>query len=328
MNAAVLLEPRTPLRLMDLPIPKPVGRQVLVKVSACGVCRTDLHIVDGELTRPKLPLVCGHQIVGTIAGKGNRARRFRIGTRVGVPWLASACGDCSYCKRGDENLCDRPQFTGYTVDGGFAEYAVADERYCLALPDRFGDAEAAPLLCAGLIGYRALSMVRDARLLGLYGFGAAAHLITQVAVHRGVTVYAFTKEDDEKGRSFARSLGACWAGSSNDDPPHALDAAIIFAPAGELVPVALKAIVPGGAVVCAGIHMSDIPSFPYALLWGERSIRSVANLTRRDGREFMRLVREIPLTVAMTRYPLSEVNKALDDLRAGKVKGSAVVTVG
>ena len=283
MLAMVLESPRTPLRELDWPSPEPGPGQILLRVHACGVCRTDLHVVDGELTEPKLPLVPGHEIVGTVVEKGEGAEEFRIGERVGVPWLGFTCGHCKYCLAGRENLCDFARFTGYNIDGGYAEYTLADERYCFPLPAIYTDAEAAPLLCAGLIGYRALVMAGDARRLGLYGFGAAAHIIAQVARHQGREVYAFTRAGDVAGQQFARGLGAVWAGASDTRPPSELDAAIIFAPVGSLVPAALRAVGKGGIVVCAGIHMSDIPAFPYEILWGERSVRSVANLTRRDG---------------------------------------------
>jgi propanol-preferring alcohol dehydrogenase len=326
VKAAVLVRPKRPLEVRDLPVPVPAAGQLLIRVAACGVCRTDLHIVDGELVSPKLPLVPGHEIVGRIEATGGRGSKYLIGERVGVPWLGSTCGACYYCRKGAENLCDRPQFTGYTLDGGFAEYAVADERFCFPIPDGFSDLEAAPLLCAGLIGYRALTFAGNVRYLGIYGFGAAAHIITQVAVHQGRIIYAFTKKGDEEGRKFARSLGANWAGTSSDGPPHSLDAAIIFAPVGALVPVALRALVRGGIVVCAGIHMSDIPSFPYGILWGERAVRSVANLTRRDGEEFLTLAAEVPVRTKVKRYALDEVNSALEDLRSGNLTGAAVIT--
>jgi alcohol dehydrogenase, propanol-preferring len=327
MKAAVLLQPHSPFEIRDLPVPVPADHQLLIKVSACGLCRTDLHIIDGELASPKLPLVCGHQIVGRVAGIGRSVRRFTEGMRIGVPWLGATDGSCYYCRSGSENLCLRPQFTGYTIDGGFAEYAVADARYCFTLPECFTDVEAAPLLCAGFIGYRALRFTDAARYIGLYGFGAAAHLVAQVAVHQGRVVYAFTRENDAEGQRFARSLGASWAGASTQAPPHALDAAIIFAPLGDIVPLALKSLGRGGVAVCAGIHMSDIPSFPYELLWGERTLRSVANLTRRDGEEFLTVAAEIPLKVAATTYSLLEINRAVEDLRAGRVTGSAVITL-
>ncbi len=325
MRAAILRKPHTPLVIMDVPAPTPGEREVLIKVSACGVCRTDLHIIDGELPSLKSPLICGHQIVGTVVACGEGSTRFAVGDRIGVPWLASTCGVCRQCGEGRENLCDQAHFTGYTVDGGFAELTVADERFCFPVPAGFGDREAAPLLCAGLIGFRALSFAGEARRLGFYGFGAAAHILTQAAVFLGKTVYAFTRDNDHEGRAVARSLGAAWAGSSAEAPPEPLDAAIIFAPAGELVPLALRACAKGGAVICAGIHMSDIPAFPYAILWGERSIRSVANLTRKDGEEFLRLAAAIPIKTSVTVYSLPDINRALDDLRSGAISGSAVI---
>ena len=321
----MLLEaPRSPLRPADLPEPEPGPGQVLIRVHVCGVCRTDLHVVDGELPDPKLPLVVGHQIVGTVERGGER---FVPGTRVGVPWLGWADGTCRYCRSGRENLCDEARFTGYHLDGGYAERVVADERFCFAIPEGYQDLQAAPLLCAGLIGYRSLRMTGDAERLGLYGFGASAHIVAQVAKHQGRKVFAFTRAGDEEGQAFARSLGADWAGSSDDRPPEPLDAAIIFAPVGALVPSALAATARGGIVVCAGIHMSDVPSFPYELLWGERSIRSVANLTRRDGEEFLELAPRVPVRTVVRSYRLEEANEALDDLRAGRFEGSAVLSV-
>ncbi len=283
MRAMVLSEPDRPLRQLDIAMPEPGPDQLLIRVNACGVCRTDLHIKDGELNRPKLPLVMGHEIIGTVVKKGLKVERFFIGDRVGVPWLGYTCGECKYCCSGKENLCDSAGFTGYTIDGGYAEYTKADQRFCFHIPDFYSDAEAAPLLCAGLIGYRSLVMAGDAEHLGIYGFGAAAHIVAQVAKYRGQKIYAFTRPGDNESRQFALELSAEWAGDSTVKPPHSLDAAILFAPAGELVPLSLKALAKGGTVVCAGIHMSDIPSFPYSILWGERSICSVANLTRRDG---------------------------------------------
>jgi propanol-preferring alcohol dehydrogenase len=291
------------------------------------VCRTDLHVVDGELTEPKLPLVPGHEIVATVAGKGERVERFAIGDRVGVPWLGFTCGVCRYCRNGRENLCDRARFTGYQIDGGYAEYTLADQRYTFALPAGYGDAEAAPLLCAGLIGYRSLVMAGDAHRLGLYGFGAAAHLIAQVARHQGREVYAFTRTNDAEGQQFARQLGAVWAGASEEMPPVELDAAILFAPVGGLVPLALRAVAKGGTVVCAGIHMSDIPSFPYRLVWGERTVRSVANLTRRDGEEFLALAPRVPVRAEVQTFPLAQANEALTRLRTGQVRGAAVLVM-
>jgi len=325
MLAMVLESPGTPLRELDWPKPKPGPGQILLRVHACGVCRTDLHVVDGELTQPKLPLVPGHEIVGTVVEKGEGAGEFRIGERVGVPWLGFTCGRCKYCLVGRENLCDFARFTGYNIDGGYAEYTLADERYCFPLPATYSDAEAAPLHCAGLIGYRALVMAGDARRLGLYGFGAAAHIIAQVACHQGREVYAFTRAGDTAGQQFARGLGAVWAGDSETRPPSELDAAIIFAPVGSLVPTALRAVSKGGIVVCAGIHMSDIPSFPYELLWGERSVRSVANLTRRDGREFLKLAPLVPVRTQVQTFGLQDANKALTNLRSGQIEGAAVL---
>jgi propanol-preferring alcohol dehydrogenase len=325
MRALVLKTPRTRLEEVDLPIPKPEPEQVLIRVHACGVCRTDLHIVDGELPEPKLPLVPGHEIVGTVAQKGQKVDRFAIGDRVGVPWLGSTCGTCRYCRAGRENLCDQARFTGYEIDGGYAEFTLADQHYVFALPDTFGDAEAAPLLCAGLIGYRSLILAGEARRLGLYGFGAAAHIIAQVAVHQGRQVFAFTRPGDHQGQQFARELGAVWSGASDSLPPEELDAAIIFAPVGNLVPTALRAVARGGTVVCAGIHMSDIPSFPYRLLWGERTVRSVANLTRRDGEEFLALAPRVPVHTEVQTFRLSEANEALASLRSGRIQGAAVL---
>jgi propanol-preferring alcohol dehydrogenase len=327
MQAMVLERQGAPLRGADLPEPRLGPGEVRVTVHACGVCRTDLHIVDGDLAEPKLPLVPGHQVVGEVVEAGEGAERFAIGERVGIPWLGWTDGECRYCRSGRENLCENALFTGYQLDGGYAQLAVADERYCLPLPPGTDDVETAPLLCAGLIGFRALRMCGDAERLGLYGFGSSAHIICQVAVHQGRRVFAFTRPGDGDGQAFARELGAEWAGGS-DELPEELDAAIVFAPVGPLVPVALRALSPGGAVVCAGIHMSDIPAFPYEILWGERQIRSVANLTRRDGEEFLAIVGEAPVRVAATEYPLERANQALDDLRAGRLTGSAVLRVG
>jgi propanol-preferring alcohol dehydrogenase len=325
MRALLLDAPRTPLRLVDLPDPAPGPGQVLVRVAACGVCRTDLHIVDGELPDPRSPLIPGHQIVGTVEAMGAGTGRFARGARVGVPWLGSTCGRCRYCIAGRENLCGAARFTGYQIDGGFAEYAVADERFCFAIPDTFTSRQAAPLLCAGLIGWRSLVAAGDGERLGLYGFGAAAHIVIQVARHQGRRVYAFVRPGDEAARRFALDLGAVWAGPSDAPPPEELDAAIIFAPAGELVPRALRAVARGGTVVCGGIHMSDIPSFPYELLWGERTLQSVANLTRRDGEEFLALAPAIPVRTEVRLYSLEEAGRALDDLRAGRLRGAAVI---
>jgi alcohol dehydrogenase, propanol-preferring len=323
MRAMVLDAPGTELRLADLPVPEPAEGEVLVEVAACAVCRTDLHVVDGELPDPKLPLVLGHQIVGRVVEGGGR---FEPGERMGIPWLGWTDGDCRYCRSGRENLCERARFTGYQLDGGYAEYAVADERFCFQLPESYSDVHAAPLLCAGLIGYRSLRLAGDAERLGLYGFGASAHLVAQVARHQGRRVFAFTRAGDEEGQRFARSLGAEWAGGS-DERPEELDAAIIFAPVGALVPVALKALAKGGVVVCAGIHMSDIPSLPYELLWGERAVRSVANLTRLDGEEFLRIAPQVPINTEVEAFALDEANEALRRLRAGEIRGSAVLTI-
>jgi alcohol dehydrogenase, propanol-preferring len=328
MRAMVFERQQEPLRETQLPDPEPGPGQVLISVAACGVCRTDLHIVDGDLAEPKLPLVPGHQIVGTVVAGGEGAERFEVGERIGVPWLGWADGECRYCLEGRENLCDRARFTGYDVDGGYAELVVADERFCFRLDPSLTDPGAAPLLCAGLIGYRALRVVGDAERLGLYGFGASAHILCQVAVHQGRRVFAFTREGDEEGMAFARSLGAEWAGSSEERPPEQLDGAIVFAPVGPLMPAALRASAKGARVISAGIHMTDIPAFPYELLWGERSLGSVANLTRRDGEEFLELAPRVPVHTEVSLYPLAEANAALDDLRAGRLRGAAVLVVG
>ena len=327
MRAMVLEAPGRPLRAAELPDPVAAAGDVLLRVRACGVCRTDLHLRDGELAAGHLPLVLGHQIVGEVL-RPDAAGTHAAGARVGVPWLGWTCGACRYCRSGRENLCERARFTGRDVDGGYAELAVADARFCLPLPPEgdYPDLQVAPLLCGGLIGYRALRMAGDAERLGLYGFGAAAHMVCQVAVHEGRAVYAFTRPGDEAGQTFARRLGAAWAGPSEQAPPEPLDAAIVFAPAGALVPAALKALAPGGTVVCAGIHMSDIPSFPYADLWRERSIRSVANLTRADGIAFLALAPTIPVRTTVTTYPLEQAEQALADLRAGAFEGAAVLT--
>jgi propanol-preferring alcohol dehydrogenase len=316
-----------PLRDVLLPDPVPAAGQLLIDVHACGICRTDLHLIDYELPHPKRPVIPGHEIVGTVAAVGPGVSGFNVGERVGVPWVGHTCGHCRYCLSGRENLCDEPGFTGYTIDGGYAELTVADNRYCFHLPDRYSDVEAAPLLCAGLIGYRTLAMAGDAQRIGIYGFGAAAHIVAQVALHQGRTVYAFTRDGDVAAQQLALRLGATWAGSSNEAAPDELDAALLFAPVGGLVPIALKAVVKGGIVVCGGIHMSDIPSFPYDFLWGERRVVSVANLTREDGLVFMRLAAEIPLDIETTRYPLGEANQALADLREGKLTGAAVLAI-
>jgi alcohol dehydrogenase, propanol-preferring len=323
----VLDSPGEPLRDAEVPEPEPGPEQVLLRVHACAVCRTDLHVVDGELPDPKLPLIPGHQIVGAVEEVGGRVDRFAVGDRVGVPWLGYTDGACRYCLTGRENLCDNARFTGYQTDGGYAGYTVADHRFCFPIPEGYPDLQAAPLLCAGLIGYRSLRAAGDAERLGLYGFGASAHIIIQVAVHQGREVFAFTRDGDEEGQSFARELGAAWAGGSNEPPPEELDAAIIFAPVGALVPAALEAVAKGGVVVCAGIHMSDIPSFRYEILWGERSVRSVANLTRRDGEEFLALAPEVPVHTEVVPFPLEEANEGLNALRAGKIRGAAVLVV-
>ena len=328
MKALLLDGVRRSLRTAEIPRPEPGPGQVLLAVRACGVCRTDLHVLDGELSDPKLPLVLGHEIVGTVAGVGPGGERFTHGQRVGVPWLGWTCGVCRYCRSGRENLCERARFTGYQLDGGYAEYAVADARYCFVLPDGYRDLEAAPLLCAGLIGYRSLVATGDALRIGLYGFGAAAHIVAQVAHAQGRRIFAFTRPGDEEGQQFARALGAEWAGGSDTAAPEPLDAAIIFAPAGGLVPVALRAVARGGTVVCAGIHMSDIPTFPYDILWGERVVRSVANLTRRDGEEFLTLAPRVPVRPTIEPYPLERATEALERLRAGRVRGAAVLEIG
>jgi propanol-preferring alcohol dehydrogenase len=322
MRAMVLRAAGTPLEQAELPDPQPGTGQALVRVRACGVCRTDLHVFDGELPPPKLPLVLGHEIVGEVVSSRGR---FEPGDRVGVPWLGWTCGECAYCLTGRENLCDRARFTGYDTDGGYAELCVADERFCFPVPDGFADVQAAPLLCAGLIGYRSLRVAGDAARIGLYGFGAAAHIVCQVALHEGREVYALTRSGDDDAQAFARSLGATWAGDTATRPPAELDAAILFAPAGELVPTALGHVRKGGSVVCAGIHMSDIPSFPYELLWGERVVRSVANLTRSDGEEFLRIAALVPVETRVEELPLGSANEALACLRAGDVRGALVL---
>ncbi|GAA4404246.1 zinc-dependent alcohol dehydrogenase family protein [Quisquiliibacterium transsilvanicum] len=323
---AMLFEGRPgELAARELPAPVPGPGQLRLAVRTCGVCRTDLHVVDGELESPKRPVVPGHEIVGIVEALGPGATRFAIGQRVGVPWLGMTCGECAWCRSGRENLCPQARFTGYQLDGGYAEQAVADERFCFVLPALYDDLEAAPLLCAGLIGYRALKMAGEARRLGIYGFGAAAHLVAQVAGRQGREVYAYTRPGDTAAQAFARRLGAAWAGGSDESGPQPLDAAIIFAPVGSLVPAALRVLAPGGTVVCAGIHMSDIPSFPYALLWGERCVRSVANLTRADGEEFLRIAGQAKLRTELTEVPLAAARQALDDLRAGRQVGAAVL---
>jgi alcohol dehydrogenase, propanol-preferring len=325
MRAMTLDRPGVPLVMRERQTPAPSRGEVLVEIAACGVCRTDLHVVDGELPHPKLPIVPGHEIVGRVAALGAGGSTFSVGDRIGVPWLGWTCGVCPYCRADRENLCDASLFTGYTRDGGYGTHAIADARYCFALPEGVGDAEAAPLLCAGLIGWRSYRMAGDGRALGLYGFGAAAHILAQVAAWQGRRVYAFTRAGDAAAQDFARSLGACWAGGSDELPPEPLDAAIIFAPVGALVPAALRAVKKGGRVVCGGIHMSDIPSFPYAILWEERQIVSVANLTRADAHEFLALAPKVGLRTEVTLYPLAEANLALDDLRSGRLQGAAVL---
>jgi propanol-preferring alcohol dehydrogenase len=326
MRAMIFDAAKRPLRLAeDVPAPRPGLGEVLIRVAACGVCRTDLHIVDGELDQPKLPLVPGHEIVGTVAELGANVANLAVGDRVGVPWLGRVCGHCAYCLSGRENLCDGARFTGYHIDGGYASFTVADARFCFKLPSSYGDVEAAPLLCAGLIGYRALRLAGTVERLGLYGFGAAAHIAAQVARHRGQRVFAFTRPGDRDAQEFARALGACWAGGSDETPPELLDAALIFAPVGALVPAALAATAKGATVVCAGIHMSDIPGFAYRLLWGERHLRSVANLTRADGDEFLALAPKVPVRTSTVAFPLTEANEALRRLRDGEITGAAVL---
>jgi len=327
MRAMVMDAAKTPLKERQIPIPKPGRGQVLIRVCACAVCRTDLHVIDGELTSPKSALTPGHEVVGRVVENGKDATRFTLNTRVGIPWLGWTCGVCRYCRAGRENLCENAKFTGYTLDGGYADFALADERFCLPIPESYSDVDAAPLLCAGLIGYRCLVKAKDAERLGIYGFGAAAHIICQIAKHQGRRVFAFTRPGDVKGQHFAMSLGAAWAGDAGSRPPEELDAAIIFAPSGPLVPDALRALGRGGTVICGGIHMSDIPAFPYEILWQERSICSVANLTRQDGEDFFHLAADIPLKISTTPYPLSQANEALNDLRAGRLHGAAVLTM-
>ena len=325
MRAMILKSAKEKLHLESVPIPQPSPQQLLLKVLACGVCRTDLHIVDGELTSAKFPLILGHQIVGIVEEVGTQVQKFAKGNIVGVPWLGSTCQSCSYCQTKRENLCDRAQFTGYQINGGYAEYTVANEQFCFAIPKNYPPLQAAPLLCAGLIGYRSYRLAGGGQKLGFYGFGAAAHILIQVARYQGREVYAFTRPGDVEGQDFARSLGAVWAGGSDENPPDILDGAIIFAPVGSLVPKALRDIAKGATVVCAGIHMSDIPSFPYQILWGERVVRSVANLTRQDGEEFLTLAPQIPIQTQVSSFPLTEANEALDSLRSGKIKGAAVL---
>jgi propanol-preferring alcohol dehydrogenase len=327
MRAMVLDSPGSPLRLTELPRPECDADEVLLKVGACGVCRTDLHILDGELSHPKLPLIPGHEVVGTVIARGKHVERFVLGQRLGVPWLGHTCGHCRYCTSGRENLCDDARFTGYTLNGGYAEYAVADQRYCFPLPAGYSDAEAAPLLCAGLIGHRALIAAGDAERIGIYGFGAAAHIVAQVARWQGRRVFAFTRPGDLPGQRFARELGATWAGDSASAPPEEMDAAILFAPVGALIPQALRHTAKGGTVVCAGIHMSEVPSFPYSILWGERSIRSIANLTRRDGEEFLALAPRAGIRTEVETFRLEQANEALERLRNGNIRGAAVLVM-
>jgi propanol-preferring alcohol dehydrogenase len=327
MQAMILDAPGKPLRLAEVPVPEPGRNQVLIRVHACGICRTDLHILDGELKDPKLPLIMGHQIVGTVERAGDQSGQCQLGQRVGVSWLGASCGRCKQCLTGRENLCDQARFTGYQIDGGFAEYAVADCHFCFLIPDGYPDLQAAPLLCAGLIGYRSLCMAGEAEHLGIYGFGAAAHIVAQVARHQGRKIYAFTRPGDAQAQQFALEMGADWVGGSLERPPVPLDAAIIFAPVGELVPAALKAVAKGGTVVCGGIYMSDIPSFPYELLWGERVVRSVANLTRKDGLEFLALAPKVPVRTEVQPFPLEQANDALEALRRGEIHGAGVIEV-
>ncbi|MFZ0564990.1 MAG: zinc-dependent alcohol dehydrogenase family protein [Chlamydiales bacterium] len=325
MRAMVLTETGKPLQLKEIPTPQPNAEEVLIKVSVCGICRTDLHLIDGELPSPKLPIVPGHQIVGEIVALGEKVSHLQVGNRVGVPWLGGSCGQCEYCRKGQENLCDQAVYTGYQKDGGFAQFCVANARFTFPIPSSYPDSQAAPLLCAGLIGYRALTMTAGAKRIGFYGFGASAHILTQVVLYQGGEVYAFTRKGDVEKQAFAKKLKSIWAKSSEEKPPVLLDAVIIFAPIGELVPKALSVVKKGGVVVCAGIHMSDIPSFPYKLLWGERIIRSVSNLTRQDGEEFLTLAPKVPVQTTVTPYPLEKANEALDDLRNGRFSGAAII---
>jgi propanol-preferring alcohol dehydrogenase len=328
MHAMVLHEPGQPLVYEEIPVPIPGPGQVLIKVHACGVCRTDLHVVDGELPKPKLPIIPGHEIVGSIVQAGQDARGFKPGDRIGVPWVGYTCGQCAYCRTGRENLCDRPGFTGYIIDGGYAQYTVADTRYCFRIPESYSDSEAAPLLCAGLIGYRSYRLAGEgAKRIGIYGFGGAAHIVAQVAVYEGRRVFAFSRPGDTAAQEFALRLGAVWAGDSTAMPPEPLDAAIIFAPVGSLVPAALRAVIKGGVVVCGGIHMSDIPAFPYRLLWEERVVRSVANLTRKDGEELLALAPRVPVKTEVQLFPLAQANEALSRLRDGNLQGAAVLQI-
>ncbi len=327
MRAMIFAKKGEKLKLQEVPIPTPSATELLIRVIACGICRTDLHIIDGELNKPKLPLIPGHQIVGKVEGCGSAVEGFNIGQRVGVPWLGGSCGHCSYCKQGQENLCDDAKYTGYQLNGGLAEYCVANSRFCFPVPENYPDLQAAPLFCAGLIGYRALNKISDANRIGFYGFGASAHILSQLAAYQGREVYVFVKKGDEKGQEFARSLGAVWTGNSEEMAPVSLDAIIIFAPDGSLIPLALKNVRKGGTVVCAGIHMSDIPSFPYGILWGERHLCSVANLTRKDGQEFLKIAPQVPIKTQVNVYPLEKVNEALEDLRMGRFSGAAVIQI-
>jgi alcohol dehydrogenase, propanol-preferring len=327
MKAMLFEHVGKPLRQVEFPMPVPTENQVLLKVNACGICRTDLHVLEGDLPNPKMPLILGHEVVGTVVDKGAQVEQFDIGQRLGVPWLGHTCGSCQYCDTGRENLCDEALFTGYTLNGGFAEYTVADQRYCFPIPGIYSDAEAAPLLCAGLIGYRALAAAGDARRLGIYGFGAAAHIITQVARAQKREVYAFTRPGDIVAQKFAMEMGAVWAGDSDTPPPQEMDAAIIFAPVGSLIPLALSYVIKGGKVICAGIHMSEIPAFPYAILWGEREVCSIANLTRNDGEKFFSLAPELGVQTKVETFALSQANEAIQKLQQGKIKGAAVLVM-
>lgn len=327
MRAMVFNKQGDRLKLQEVPIPTPNTSELLIRVTACGVCRTDLHIIDGELNKPELPLIPGHQIVGIVEACGSAVGGFNVGQRVGVPWLGGSCGHCFYCRQGQENLCDDAKYTGYQLNGGLAEYCVANSQFSFPVPENYPDLQAAPLFCAGLIGYRALSKITTAQRIGFYGFGASAHILSQLAVYQGKEVYAFVKKGDAKGQEFARNLGAVWTGNSEEIAPTSLDAAIIFAPDGGLIPLALKNVRKGGTVVCAGIHMSDIPSFPYEILWGERHVCSVANLTRKDGEEFLKIAPQVPIKTQVNVYPLEKANEALEDLRMGRFTGAAVIKI-
>jgi propanol-preferring alcohol dehydrogenase len=327
MRAMLLKEQKKPLVLSDIPKPRPKDREILIKVKACGVCRTDLHIKDADLTHPKLPLVMGHEIVGVVEEIGKEVKGFKLGDRVGVPWLGKSCGQCEFCRQGQENLCDNAQFTGYQIDGGFAEYTVCDADFAIHLPPGLDDQHIAPLICAGLIGFRSYRKAAPKKTLGLYGFGVSAHIIIQIAVQEGKEVYAFTRENDQKGQEFAKKLGAVWAGGSKTSPPIPLDASIVFAPIGDLVPIALKTLKKGGRCICAGIHMSDIPSFPYRILWGEKSLQSVANLTRQDAKEFFAIAAKFPIHTSVTAYPLEMADQALEDFKQSKIEGAAVLVL-